>query len=62
MTSISPVDCDGCVEKPVIPCNVRETAEYQETMNHPDSDRLMRTLAELAELGKQHILPALRKL
>ena len=40
---------------------MRATPEYQETMNHPDSGKLMDTLGELASIGREFILPQVER-
>lgn len=53
---LTPTECDGTTEKPVLTQNVRETVEYVEAMADPESQRLLDTLAGLAAIGKRHIV------
>lgn len=54
---LTPTECDGVTEKPELTQNVRETIEYKEAVADPESDKLRDSLAALAGIGKQHILP-----
>lgn len=53
---LTPTECDGTADKPVLTQNVRETVEYVEAMANPERQRLLDTMAELAAIGKRHIV------
>jgi DNA-directed RNA polymerase subunit F len=58
MTSehLIPTECEGAPEKPELTQNVRETVEYLEAVADPETPKLMETLADLAAIGKKHII------